>query len=80
MPHSVDKQSNLVNVVELKVITILGGVENAKKNFFFWNFKFYKKIALWVSEVGIFETISLFRSGGEFLSPLCNALHSCFAL
>ena len=77
MPHTVDKQSSLVNVVHLKVITFLGGVENAKKHFL-KNFKIYKKIALWVSEEVIFEAISLFRSGGEFLSPLCNALHSCF--
>ena len=34
MPHTVDKQSSLVNVVHLKVITFLGGVENAKKNIF----------------------------------------------
>ena len=43
MRHSVDKQSNLVNVVDLKVITFLGGVENAKKTFFFEISRFIRK-------------------------------------
>ena len=36
MPHTVDKQSSLVNVVHLKVITFLGGVENGQKKTFLY--------------------------------------------